>query len=78
MGPKNVSAKINDIFLVKLSTAIAYLIGNPNYDAMAGKYYARFFVKHEDKSDSLLKKSLHKYGSPLRMGHMLKRSQIGF
>ncbi len=48
---------INDIFLVKLSTAIAYLIGNPNYDAMAGKYYARFFVKHDDKSDSYLRKA---------------------
>ncbi|MDB9801901.1 glutarate dioxygenase GlaH [Candidatus Pelagibacter ubique] len=57
IGPKKVSVKINDIFLVKLSTAIAYLIGNPNYDAMAGKYYARFFVKHEDKSDSYLRKA---------------------
>jgi len=33
------------------------LIGNPNHDAMAGKYYARFFVKHEDKSDSYLRKA---------------------
>ena len=55
--PKNISSKINDIFLVKLSTAIAYLIGNPNHDAMAGKYYARFHVKHEDKSDSYLRKA---------------------
>ena len=55
--PKNISSKINDVFLVKLSTAIAYLIGNPNHDAMAGKYYARFFVKHEDKSDSYLRKA---------------------
>ena len=57
IGPKNISSKINDIFLVKLSTAIAYLIGNPNHDAMAGKYYARFQVKHEDKSDSYLRKA---------------------
>tara|TARA_Y100001935_G_C17253240_1_gene482189 strand:- start:110 stop:1021 length:912 start_codon:yes stop_codon:yes gene_type:complete len=57
MRPKNISSKINDTFLVKLSTAIAYLLGNPNYDAMAGKYYARFFVKHEDKSDSYLRKA---------------------
>jgi glutarate dioxygenase len=57
IGPKNISSKIDDIFLVKLSTAIAYLIGNPNHDAMAGKYYARFFVKHEDKSDSYLRKA---------------------
>ena len=55
--PKNLSSKINSEFLVKLSTAVAYLIGNPNYDAMAGKYYARFFVKHEDKSDSYLRKA---------------------
>ena len=57
IGPKNISAKINDTFLVKLSTAIAHLIGVPNYDAMAGKYYARFHVKHEDTSDSYLRKA---------------------
>ena len=45
------------LFLVKLSTAVAHLIGNPNYDAMAGKYYARFHIKHEDKSDSYLRKA---------------------
>ena len=54
---KSVNSKINDEFLVKLSTAIAHLIGTPNYDAMAGKYYARFFVKHEDRSDSYLRKA---------------------
>jgi len=57
IGPKNISSKINDKFLVKLSTAIAHLIGIPNYDSMAGKYYARFLVKHEDKSDSYLRKA---------------------
>jgi len=57
IGPKNISPKINDIFLVKLSTAIAHLIGKPNYDAMTGKYYARFSIKHEDKSDSYLRKA---------------------
>ena len=55
--PENKNSKIDDIFLVKLSTAIAYLIGNPNHDSMAGKYYARFHVKHEDKSDSYLRKA---------------------
>ena len=55
--PKNLISKIDDSFLVKLSTAIAHLIGNPNHDAMAGKYYARFHVKHEDKSDSYLRKA---------------------
>ena len=57
IGPKNITAKINDTFLVKLSTAIAHLIGTPNHDAMAGKYYARFHVKHEDTSDSYLRKA---------------------
>ena len=57
IGPENITSKINDTFLVKLSTAIAHLIGVPNHDAMAGKYYARFHVKHEDSSDSYLRKA---------------------
>ena len=57
IGPKNITAKINDEFLVKLSTAFAHLIGIPNHDSMAGKYYARFIVKHEDSSDSYLRKA---------------------
>ena len=55
--PKKLISKIDEIFLVKLSTAVAHLIGNPNHDAMAGKYYARFHVKHEDSSDSYLRKA---------------------
>ena len=57
ISPSNLSTKIDDIFLVKLSTAFAHLIGIPNHDSMAGKYYARFYVKHEDKSDSYLRKA---------------------
>ena len=57
IGPKNISSKINDKFLVKLSTAIAHLIGLPNHDSMTGKYYARFKVKHIDTSDSYLRKA---------------------
>ncbi len=57
IGPKNITSKINDTFLVKLSTAIAHLIGVPNHDAMTGKYYARFQVRHEDSSDSYLRKA---------------------
>ena len=57
IGPEDMSSNINDIFLVKLSTAISHLIGNPNHDSMAGKYYARFHIKHEDKSDSYLRKA---------------------
>jgi len=55
--PKNLISKIDNNFLVKLSTAVAHLIGIPNYDAMTGKYYARFHIKHEDKSDSYLRKA---------------------
>ena len=57
IGPKKINSKIDDIFLVKLSTAISHLIGTPNHDSMAGKYYARFFVKHKDDSDSYLRKA---------------------
>ena len=57
VSPKNVSSKINDSFLIKLSTAIVHLIGKPNHDSMSGKYYARFHVKHEDRSDSYLRKA---------------------
>ena len=57
IGPKNINSKTNDKFLVKLSTSIAHLIGLPNHDSMTGKYYARFYVKHEDKSDSYLRKA---------------------
>ena len=57
IGPKNISLKIDDKFLVKLSTAVAHLIGIPNHDSMAGKYYVRFHVKHEDASDSYLRKA---------------------
>ena len=57
ISPKNITSKINDNFLIKLSTAIAHLIGVPNHDSMAGKYYARFVVKHEDRSDSYLRKA---------------------
>ena len=57
IGPKNLNSNTDDIFLTKLSTAIAYLVGNPNHDSMAGKFYARFQIKHEDKSDSYLRKA---------------------
>ena len=55
--PIKLFPKIDETFLVKLSTAVSYLIGTPNHDAMAGKYYARFHVKHEDKRDSYLRKA---------------------
>ena len=55
ISPEKMIKETDDIFLVKLSTAITHLIGTPNYDSMAGKFYARFHVKHEDKSDSYLR-----------------------
>ena len=57
IGPKKITSKINDRFLVKLSTALAHLIGIPNHDSMEDKYYTRFVVKHEDKSVSYLRKA---------------------
>ena len=55
--PEILNKKFDDTFLVKLSTALAYLIGVANFDDMTSKYYARFFVKHEDNSDSYLRKA---------------------
>ncbi|KGX88196.1 glutarate dioxygenase GlaH [Pontibacillus litoralis] len=45
------------IDFVKFSTALTHLVGTPNFDAMSGKYYARFTVKHTDKSDSYLRQA---------------------
>ena len=55
--PEISNKKFDKDFLVKLSTGLAYLVGNPNFDSMTGKYYARFFVKHQDSSDSYLRKA---------------------
>ena len=42
---------------VKLSTAVSHLFGVPNFDAMYGKYYARFTVRNDDNSDSYLRQA---------------------
>jgi protein CsiD len=55
--PEVSNKKFDKDFLVKLSTGFAYLVGNPNFDSMAEKYYARFYVKHQDASDSYLRKA---------------------
>ena len=55
--PEVINKKFDDTFLVKLSTALAHLVGVANFDDMTSKYYARFFVKHEDTSDSYLRKA---------------------
>ena len=55
--PEINNKKFDKDFLVKLSTGLAYLVVNPNFDSMTGKYYARFSVKHQDSSDSYLRKA---------------------
>jgi protein CsiD len=42
---------------VRFATAVAHLLGPANHDAMSGKYYARFTVKHTDDSDSYLRQA---------------------
>lgn len=42
---------------VIFSTAISHILGTPNFDAMSGKYYARFVVKDTDDSDSYLRQA---------------------
>jgi len=69
--PEVINKKIDDTFLVKLSTALAHLMGVANFDDMTSKYYARFFIKHEDNSDSYLRKAytnmdLHTDGTYVR------------
>ena len=51
------NSKFDKDFLVKLSTGLAYLVGLPNFDSMTDKYYARFYIKHSDSSDSYLRKA---------------------
>ena len=55
--PEVINKKFNDVFLVKLATALAHLVGIHNFDQMSSKNYARFFVKHDDHSDSYLRKA---------------------
>lgn len=61
-GDEQAQAQFDDTdeqrdFFVKLSTAISHLIGLPNFDAMYGKFYARFTVRNEDNSDSYLRQA---------------------
>jgi glutarate dioxygenase len=55
IGLQGASGKPEDF--VKFGTAIAYMIGPANFDAMSGTYYARFVVKHTDNSDSYLRQA---------------------
>ncbi|BFG77317.1 glutarate dioxygenase GlaH [Paraburkholderia terrae] len=42
---------------VRFGTAMGYLLGPANHDAMSGTYYARFLVKDTDNSDSYLRQA---------------------
>ena len=41
--------------MVRFTTAVSHLMGRSNFDAMSGKYYARFAVVNVDNSDSYLR-----------------------
>jgi glutarate dioxygenase len=55
LGLQGVTENTNEFVI--FSTAISHLIGTPNFDAMTGKYYARFSVKDTDNSDSYLRQA---------------------
>ncbi len=55
LGLQGVSEDTDEYVI--FATAITHLIGVPNFDAMTGKYYARFTVKHTDDSDSYLRQA---------------------
>ncbi|MEH7155868.1 glutarate dioxygenase GlaH [Neobacillus drentensis] len=55
IGLEDVTENTDDYVI--FSTAISYLLGSPNHDAMSGKYYARFTVKDTDSSDSYLRQA---------------------
>jgi protein CsiD len=46
---------------VRFGTALAYLMGPANFDAMSGTYYARFIVKDTDSSDSYLRQAYRQF-----------------
>jgi protein CsiD len=50
-------ATADDRDFVRFGTAVGYLLGPANHDAMSGTYYARFFVKDTDDSDSYLRQA---------------------
>jgi protein CsiD len=55
IGVQGVTTDTDDF--VKFATAITHNIGAANFDAMTGKFYARFTVKHTDASDSYLRQA---------------------
>lgn len=55
IGVEGVTEDTDDFVIY--STAVSHLLGTPNFDAMTGKYYARFTVKDTDDSDSYLRQA---------------------
>ncbi len=55
LGLEGVTEETNEYII--FATAISHLVGIPNFDAMTGKYYARFSVKDTDNSDSYLRQA---------------------
>ena len=54
--PEINNKKFDKEFLVKLSTGLAYLVGNPNFDSMTNQYYARFTVNMKTAAILILEK----------------------
>ncbi|MDQ0216024.1 protein CsiD [Oikeobacillus pervagus] len=54
-GLRDVTLEKDDYVI--FATALTHLVGTPNFDAMTGKYYARFTVNHTDSSDSYLRQA---------------------
>ncbi|AHB74752.1 MULTISPECIES: glutarate dioxygenase GlaH [Pandoraea] len=55
LGVLNATADHSDF--VRFGTAVGFLLGPANHDAMSGTYYARFLVKDTDNSDSYLRQA---------------------
>lgn len=55
LGLEGVSEDTDEYVI--FATAITHHLGLPNFDAMSGKYYARFTVNHTDDSDSYLRQA---------------------
>ncbi|MFM0669685.1 glutarate dioxygenase GlaH [Paraburkholderia sediminicola] len=59
LGVQDATADHRDF--VRFGTAVGYLLGPANHDAMSGTYYARFLVKDTDNSDSYLRQAYRRF-----------------
>lgn len=58
-GIQRISSDPDDY--LRLGTAVSHLIGPANFDAMSGRYYARFLVENTDSSDSYLRQAYRRF-----------------